>query len=519
MYAYLADFLSDELLDWVKDSDDSLSDEEMDQLMLIAINTYEHSNVDSATTSSTHRAVTSVFPNQLTSSSLPPTCSSRFARPKTNEEIDAEIEKRVPKRTKTDTKYCVNLWEQWRKSRQNQTDEQIDNIEALTNEKMDYWLTRFILEVRKKDGSEYPPNTLYHITAGLMRYVRWNGKPQIDFFKDASFSKFRATLDAEMKNLQRKGIGTKKKKAEIFTEEEEELLWQKGILGDSTPNVLLNTIVFYNGLYFALRSGGEHRQLRSNPCQIEVIDRPGERAFLKYTEDISKNRPGGLNGRKVVPKVVIHHANTNNPSRCFVRLFRLYRQMLPDDVPAHAFYFRPLVKPTKDCWYSKLPLGHNLLSSTVPRICKLGGIQGFKTNHSLRATATSRLYQSGVDEQLVMERTGHRSLDGVCSYKRTSDQQREALSDILNMPKKREAEEPNTTAPTVAPTTAPFLSSQHLRALNLPTATFNSCTVNFHVGSHVGFDSSTNDTRPEGNRATGGRKKRPMVLYSDSDSD
>ena len=41
------------------------------------------------------------------------------------------------------------------------------------------------------------------------------------------------------------------------------------------------------------------------------------------------------------------------------------------------------------------------------------GISGFKTNHSLRAT---RLYQSGVGEQLVTERTGHRSIDDVlCS--------------------------------------------------------------------------------------------------------
>ena len=56
----------------------------------------------------------------------------------------------------------------------------------------------------------------------------------------------------------------------------------------------------------------------------------------------------------------------------------------------------------------------------------------YKTNHSLRATTATRLYQAGVDEQLVIEMTGHRSLEGVRSYKRTSDQQRETLSDIFN---------------------------------------------------------------------------------------
>ncbi len=50
----------------------------------------------------------------------------------------------------------------------------------------------------------------------------------------------------------------------------------------------------------------------------------------------------------------------------------------------------------------------------------------------IRATAATRLYESGIDEQLVLERIGHRSLPGVRSYKRTSSHQKEVLSDILN---------------------------------------------------------------------------------------
>ena len=50
-------------------------------------------------------------------------------------------------------------------------------------------------------------------------------------------------------------------------------------------------------------------------------------------------------------------------------------------------------------------------------------------------TAT-RLYQAGVDEQLIMERTGHHGVDGVRSYKRTNQEQQENLSDILSLAKK-----------------------------------------------------------------------------------
>ncbi len=44
----------------------------------------------------------------------------------------------------------------------------------------------------------------------------------------------------------------------------------------------------------------------------------------------------------------------------------------------------------------------------------------YKVKNSLPATAATQLYQAGVDEQLTMERTGYRSLNGVRSYNRTN---------------------------------------------------------------------------------------------------
>ena len=71
----------------------------------------------------------------------------------------------------------------------------------------------FIFQIRKNDGSEFPPDTLHHIVSGIQRYLRWNGNPGIDLFKDACFADFRMCLDSEMKRLQRAGLGSQKKKA------------------------------------------------------------------------------------------------------------------------------------------------------------------------------------------------------------------------------------------------------------------------------------------------------------------
>ena len=121
------------------------------------------------------------------------------------------------------------------------------------------------------------------------------------------------------------------------------------------------------------------------------------------------------------------YTNDSDPQRCLVRLFQTYVRHRPHDNPN--FYLTPLRKPKGDIWYSNVPVGHNTLSRTVARLCKSAGIPGYKTNHSLRVTCATRLFQNGVDEQLIM---GHCSVDGVRSYKRISDEQRKAVSNVLH---------------------------------------------------------------------------------------
>ena len=369
------------------------------------------------------------------STALVPSTSAKarkFALPKTEEEISLAKRGAIPATTHKDTKYCVTIWNEWCSHRLTNYRETIPPLEELNSSELASKLSSFIFEVRKKDGSEFLPDSLHHIVSGIQRFVRCNGKPGIDIYKDAEFADFRSCLDSEMKRLQRSGLGSRKRKAEPLSLEEEELFWRKRLLGDVNPQALVDTMVVMNGIYFALRSGSEHRQLRSDPCQIKLVEKPGHRSYLEYAEDISKNRQGGLKGRKLKPKVVHHYDNTDNPDRCFVRLFKRYQQLLPPDRPKNVFYFKPLQNPTADTWFSARPIGHNTLEHTVARLCSAAGIQGFRTNHSLRATAATRLYQAGVDEQLIMETTGHRSLEGVRSYKRTSDDQKQVLSDILN---------------------------------------------------------------------------------------
>ena len=116
-----------------------------------------------------------------------------------------------------------------------------------------------------------------------------------------------------------------------------------------------------------------------------------------------------------------------------------------------------------------------------------------------------------------MGRTGHRSIEGVPLYKRTTDEQKEALSDLLN----RQITPPGPS--NVVSTQAQLPSKQpdqlasignlvsltqtsELHFISLPLATFNNCTVNFYVESSGTCDG-------------GELKRKRKVLVLDSDSD
>ena len=360
----------------------------------------------------------------------------RFADPKSDDEVKTARERAIPEKTRQNTLWCVNQWSNWVQYRRQQhtspTHSLPDNFREMSDEELNYWVPRFILEARKRDGACYPPESLYQLVCGLQRYLHQNGRPEVKLVNgDPHFYEVYQTLDAEMKRLKSMGLGAVKKQAEPITEEEEELLWSKGLLGDHSPRSLVNTMVYMCGLFFALRSGDEHRRLRYKLCQIEVVE-DTKRPYLIYREDISKNHPGGVKGRKQTPKIVHHYANTSNPNRCFVRLFKLYNSLCPPNRPECAFYLQPLAKPSQACWFSKAPIGHGPLGDIIATMCKQAGIPGYRTNHSLRATAATRLYHKGADEQQIMEVTGHSSLDGVRSYKRTSKTQQIAISDMLS---------------------------------------------------------------------------------------
>ena len=134
-----------------------------------------------------------------------------------------------------------------------------------------------------------------------------------------------------------------------------------------------------------------------------------------YTEYGSKNRNGGFYQLGVENKCVPIYRNREAGERCLVYLLDLYISKIPDEAKeADLFYCRPLqMFAESNCWYSRKPRGKHTLNDMVKTMCSEAGIEGHFTNHSLRATGATQLFERNVPEKVIQEFTGHRSVKGL----------------------------------------------------------------------------------------------------------
>ena len=142
-----------------------------------------------------------------------------------------------------------------------------------------------------------------------------------------------------------------------------------------------------------------------------------------------KTNKGGLQHWHVDTKTMDLYA-ASNAARCPLRAIMNYMSLVPKTRTCPAFYLQPRRHFFRKAWHVNRPTGINRLRNTVHDLCVSAGLPGHYTNHSLHSTVATKLYQNNLDEQLIMEIIGHRSL-AMRTYKRTSQRQRKMASKCL----------------------------------------------------------------------------------------
>ncbi len=129
--------------------------------------------------------------------------------------------------------------------------------------------------------------------AALDRHFRSSGcKHSIG--KDKEFAESRKVLNGKAIELREQGKGKRKNKADPLSDEEEKLMWEKGVLGDSNP-VSLNYAVFYTlSQHFGTRGRQEHHQIRVEELKFVKSAVTGGTEYVEWVEGLTKTRQGGL---------------------------------------------------------------------------------------------------------------------------------------------------------------------------------------------------------------------------------
>ena len=177
---------------------------------------------------------------------------ARFEHSVSDDELQELSKGFIPKNTDTNTKWAVKNFTEWMKARNERCPNEPvppDLLSCADVNLLNTWLLRFAVETRNAKGDFYPLSTIYQLLLGLLRAMR-SSCPQCPNFldeKNSSFKEFHGTLDLHFRRLHEAGIGCRVKHAEVVTKNDEDRLWEVGVLGRDTPQTLLNAVFFYNG--------------------------------------------------------------------------------------------------------------------------------------------------------------------------------------------------------------------------------------------------------------------------------
>ena len=86
---------------------------------------------------------------------------SRFRAPATNKEMEVLSKGYVPANTRKNTTWAWRVFTEWRAERNKIQTEAcpMDQFDKPDVSRLNYWLSRFVTEVRRQDGDPYPPKT------------------------------------------------------------------------------------------------------------------------------------------------------------------------------------------------------------------------------------------------------------------------------------------------------------------------------------------------------------------------
>merc|ERR1712113_803554 len=193
--------------------------------------------------------------------------------------------------------YGVNAWRHWVVGKNAELEKQRaqgkyikpfeTDILKLRADELNYTLCMFVKEVRKPNGDIYAADSILYLAMGIQEYLFENGRID-NIFTDTYYDAFTTALHEVIKEFK---LPTNEM-GYFVTRIEEEHLWEAKQLGAHSPQVLLNTLVYFNTKYFQLKTVDMHLKLSFShimkhwkKATTNMVTKPGQQqrtVLLRY---------------------------------------------------------------------------------------------------------------------------------------------------------------------------------------------------------------------------------------------
>uniref|UniRef100_T1GGJ3 Uncharacterized protein n=1 Tax=Megaselia scalaris TaxID=36166 RepID=T1GGJ3_MEGSC len=255
--------------------------------------------------------------------------------------------------------FGVNAWKQWVVTKNADMEKSSvrrrpfkTELLQMTADELNYSLCLFVKEVRKPNGTEYAPDTIYYLVLGIQQYLYENGRID-NIFTDPYYERFTDCLD----EVSKKFSILYNDSQYIVTRVEEEHLWECKQLGAHSPHTVEE--------HMQLSFSHIMKHWKRTPQNVKS---PGARnVLLRFYPPQT-----GLDSNPRKKKVYEQQENEDNPLRCPVRLYEFYLSKCPESVKTRndVFYLQPerSCVPDSPVWYSTQALSQESLQKMLHRV-------------------------------------------------------------------------------------------------------------------------------------------------------
>jgi hypothetical protein len=296
-------------------------------------------------------------------------------------------------------------------------------LEELQKSDLNELLSKYFTQVRKNDGEKYQKQSLDGIKYSINRiFTRIFGPGECDIIFDQAFADFRNTYHAFVKGLKSEGKQDVNHFESIPCDVLRKILCE---LSQDTPIQLQLLVWIYIMIFFCRRGQENIHNMTKETFEIRTNEQH-RRYLVQVIDEETKNHKNtsekSIGGRM--------YEEPGNPL-CPLKAYQKYISHLHPNCSRLFQRAKDSFILEETCWYQNRPVGKNAIGKFMKTACKICKITTNYTNHCLRVTSVNILKGNFSDKD-IMSISGHTSVSSLKLYERTTEQEKENISDYFS---------------------------------------------------------------------------------------